>query len=104
MRSRLDAGGAAPHPCAARPPAAAHPGNERRRSRHLLSSRPGLDREEPIGGRFHWLVWHGIFRATARKAPSANGAEVGPVSALPDEPARLREDAALSLPEVHSTE
>src|ERR1700755_1638848 len=56
------------------------------------------------GDRFHWLVWHGIFRVIARKAPSANGTEVGPVSALPGEPARLREDAALSLPDVHGTE
>jgi hypothetical protein len=30
------------------PRPAAHPGNERRRSRHLPSSHPGLDREEPI--------------------------------------------------------
>jgi len=50
------------------------------------------------------LVWHGIFRVIARKAPSASGTEVGPVPAVPDEPARLGEDAALSLPEVHSTE
>jgi hypothetical protein len=38
------------------PPAAAHPGNEQRRSRHLLSSRPGLDREEPIWGRILIVV------------------------------------------------
>src|SRR5262249_51859712 len=61
-------------------------------------------RSYSAGGRFHWLVWHGIFRVIARKAPSADGTEAGPVSALADEAARLREDAALSLPDVHSTE
>ena len=36
--------------------------------------------------------------------PSASGAEVGPVSVLPDEPARLREDATLPLLDVHGAE
>ena len=30
-----------------------------------------------------------------------NGAEIGPVSVLPDEPAGLREDATLPLLDVH---
>jgi hypothetical protein len=33
-----------------------------------------------------------------------SGAEVGPVPVVPDEPARLGEDAALALPEVHGAE
>jgi DNA-binding CsgD family transcriptional regulator len=34
----------------------------------------------------------------------ANGPEVGPVSVVPDEPARLREDATLALLDVHGPE
>jgi tetratricopeptide (TPR) repeat protein/transcriptional regulator with XRE-family HTH domain len=43
-------------------------------------------------------------RATEIKAPLVNGTEVGPMSVFPDKPARLREDAALPLLDVHGTE
>ena len=37
-------------------------------------------------------------------APSVNGTQVGPVSVLPDELARFRQDATLALLDVRSTE
>ena len=48
------------------------------------------------------LVWHGTFGVRARKegALLVKGAEVGPVSVVPDESARFREDAALAVLDV----
>jgi hypothetical protein len=72
------------------------------RDRQLLLMRA----ESAIWDRFLGVAEHGIFTGDSPEGwrPSGDGTEVGPMPVLPDEPARLREDATLSLPDVHSTE
>jgi len=50
------------------------------------------------------VAWHLQGDGAEGKRPSPNGTEVGPVPVVPGEPARLRQDATLPLPDVHGPE